>query len=994
MRLTLPILVLCFASPAFSETHPVILYTSNEAAGVKARLSREPYASWLTRLTAEADAILAAGIDWQGSAVAKRTQALDAKLLAAAYALGDSGASNRAAYGAEAVKALRGVPTTGYKVLFSSDTDLGISEAAVLWAEAYDLLAGAGYDFSAVDSVDRGPEIRGNLSALRTYMARNEGSIFPLLPAGTIGGDFSSATFWATQYSDNHHVKLFGALTVLSLAILDESKSQADFDKARGRLLDVLGTMTITGDDSSPAGGWAEGPSYHEYTAHEYLPALTALEHAGLFSYAANPEIVETHFWLPRIVMPDGYMPPFDDNEAVVHDLAGLFYSRHRDRPDRGALLWLWSANGRWVPTEFLPDYIAQFDDSVPSKADPVTLGWTPTGFFPETGYARFRSSWEKDATYLLFLTEHGEARVNGQAHEHPDPNSFLLHSRGELLMLDSGYGGFALHDSTRFARNHNLILVDGDGPPGASKRGFWYAEGADAFLGEGFTSPALDYVSSRTAYLNAGFTRHVIFSGKRFFLLFDIATSNTGPRTFTLLLHGNGGGTSGGTFAQDEHGGVWEHGKAGVRAFCAGTNDRTPGPAALFISTEDMRHAVYQREPLLTHTVLRAAQDGASARFLTLLLPYGKSETVPGVSLLPVSPAENGTGILVSLADTTECWAVRGRGAVVTFPAGSDSASSDGDLVSCRVGPDGSVLGLFFINGGFFTAEGDTLAVLSTSGTFRADFSDPVTAEGYLVSSTSTTVALPRFAASQVTFNGEPVTFTAWGGRTVFTVTGNGAWQAKRGLTPPSNFRVDDVPSDQGHQLQLTWTLSPDDHNGRIAVYRIFRSRSPVFTDPVPLPRFTSLDSLAAWETGVTALIDSVSAGVAEYRDTSVALNNTTYYYWLQASGPGGASKPVAVNILTAVRASPRAFSLGNAYPNPFNPVVKIPFSLGGDAGITLTVYNASGAKVAVILNRSMRAGAHEAVWNASSMPSGLYFITLRAGKESIETRKLILLK
>jgi hypothetical protein len=201
-------------------------------------------------------------------------------------------------------------------------------------------------------------------------------------------------------------------------------------------------------------------------------------------------------------------------------------------------------------------------------------------------------------------------------------------------------------------------------------------------------------------------------------------------------------------------------------------------------------------------------------------------------------------------------------------------------------------------------------------------------------------------------------------------------------------------VPEDQGHQIRLTWTLSPDDRDGRITVYRIFRSRSPVFTDPVPLTRFSSLDSLIAWEARATVLIDSVAAGVAEYTDHFVPLNGATYSYWLQASGPGGASKPVAVEIPTAVRASPWAFRLGNAYPNPFNPVVKIPFSLGSDAGITLTVYNASGAKVAVILNRSMRAGAHEAVWNASSMPSGLYFITLRAGKESIETRKLILLK
>lgn len=887
MRLALSIfaLALFFASSVLPETHPVILYTANEAAGVKSRLSREPYSSWFARLMAEADAVLAAGIDWQGSAVAKRIQALDSKLLAAAYALGDSGAANRAAYGAEAAEAFRGVPRTGYKVLFSSETDLGISEAAVWWAEAYDMLAGAGYDFAAADTTDCEPEIRGNLAALRTYMARNEPDfIFPP-PAGTIGGDFPSAVFWTVQNSDNHHVKLFGALAALSLAIIGEPGSQTDFDKARGCLLDVLGTMTITGDDGSPAGGWAEGPSYHEYAAHEYLPALTALEHAGLFSYADNPEIVQTSLWLPRIAMPDGFMPPFDDNEAVVHDLAGLLYSRHRDSADRGALLWLWEAKGRHVPTEFLPDYLAQFDDTAQAKADPASLGWPPTGLFPETGYARFRSSWDKDATYLLLLAEHGEARVRGQAHEHPDPNAFILHSRGELLMLDSGYGGFALHDSTRFARNHNLILVDGDGPPGASKPsiGFWQANGADAYLEGGFTTPGLDYARSRTAYRDAGLTRHVIFSGKRFFLLFDTAISNTGPRTFTLLLHGNGGGNSGGTFSAADHGGVWERGKAGVRAFCTGTNDRSPGPAALSLSTVDMRHAVYQRELLLTHTVLRAAQDGSSARFLTLLLPYGKGEAATAVSALPVSPAENGAGIRVAFADTTECWAVRGRGATVTFPAGSDSMTGDGDLVSCRIGPDGSVLGLFFVNGAFCVAAGDTLAVLTPPATFRADFSDPETASGYILTSTGTTVALPRFPASRVTVDGEPVMLTAWGGGAVFTVAGNCAWRAERGLAPPSNLSIAETPG---------------------------------------------------------------------------------------------------------------AFRIGSAYPNPFNISARIPFNLGADTHVTLTVHNALGAKVAVILDRPMRAGSREAVWDASAMPSGLYFVTLRAGGGIIGTVRAMLVK
>ena len=391
----------------------------------------------------------------------------------------------------------------------------------------------------------------------------------------------------------------------------------------------------------------------------------------------------------------------------------------------------------------------------------------------------------------------------------------------------------------------------------------------------------------------------------------------------------------------------------------------------------------------VLTAMALMPASAGQSPKNVIYMIGDGM-----GLAQVTLARLSHDAPLNMDSMPSTAFVKTQSADATVTFPARSDSASGDGDLVSCRVGPDGSVLGLFFINGGFFTAAGDTLAVLSPPATFRADFSNPVAAEGYIVTSTSTTVALPRFAASRVTFNGEPVTVTAWGEGAVFTVTGNGPWRAELGLAPPSNLRVDDVQDDQGHQLQLTWTLSPDDRGGHVTAYLIFRSRSPVLTDPVPLSRFTSLDSLAVWEARATVLVDSVGAGIGEYLDTSVTLNGVIYYYWLQATGPGGASKPVAAHIPTAVRESPRAFRLGNPYPNPFNPSTVIPFTIARDARVTLTVYNTTGAKAAVLLDHPMRTGSFSAVWNTSGMPSGLYFVTLRAGGRHIATRKLLLLK
>jgi flagellar hook assembly protein FlgD len=59
----------------------------------------------------------------------------------------------------------------------------------------------------------------------------------------------------------------------------------------------------------------------------------------------------------------------------------------------------------------------------------------------------------------------------------------------------------------------------------------------------------------------------------------------------------------------------------------------------------------------------------------------------------------------------------------------------------------------------------------------------------------------------------------------------------------------------------------------------------------------------------------------------------------------------------------------------------------------VNLKVYDILGREVATLVNENQKAGNYEVEWNASKLPSGVYFYSLNAG-EFTSTKKLILLK
>ncbi len=79
--------------------------------------------------------------------------------------------------------------------------------------------------------------------------------------------------------------------------------------------------------------------------------------------------------------------------------------------------------------------------------------------------------------------------------------------------------------------------------------------------------------------------------------------------------------------------------------------------------------------------------------------------------------------------------------------------------------------------------------------------------------------------------------------------------------------------------------------------------------------------------------------------------------------------------------------------YPNPFNPVTTIQYSLLRVSFVTIKVFDILGNEIEALVKEEKPAGNYKVLWNAGSLPSGVYFLRMQAGG-FVQTRKMILMK
>jgi hypothetical protein len=124
-------------------------------------------------------------------------------------------------------------------------------------------------------------------------------------------------------------------------------------------------------------------------------------------------------------------------------------------------------------------------------------------------------------------------------------------------------------------------------------------------------------------------------------------------------------------------------------------------------------------------------------------------------------------------------------------------------------------------------------------------------------------------------------------------------------------------------------------------------------------------------------SFVDASAVGTVSYRLKQVD-NDGTFEY----------SNQVEVTV-----ASPAEYALMQNHPNPFNPATSINYTLPASGFVTLKVYDMLGKEVATLVNGMQDAGAKIAKLDASQLPSGIYFYTLRTNTFSA-TKKMLLVK
>ncbi|MCB9763730.1 MAG: heparinase II/III family protein [Alphaproteobacteria bacterium] len=331
--------------------------------------------------------------------------------------------------------------------------DVHLSTTLGLVAQTYDLLQGSGL-------LDDLSEEQGVVAGLAASLHQRYVVDEPL---------------WYQVWQNNHNLKAAAALGQAALVLNDRDESWVYGSYAMTESRRLIYEMT------TEAGGYGEGPHYHQYSAQEVIPFLRAWHRSlgdtgewfdvdcatrpfdtctegsreGVGDLWDDPRVQAWWAWGLDLRMPDGQRPPIDDSPLTSFPSAAL-------AEVDPVYAWDWfNQESRYLRRagDMTAELLSAWDGRL---AEPVAA---PCRQSAVNGHAVLSTGHGPDDLWFILQAEpYGPMTTIG--HEHHDAGAIQLYARGSYLMAESGYAGWDDRGYTSDYAAHSGVLFDGEPPP------------------------------------------------------------------------------------------------------------------------------------------------------------------------------------------------------------------------------------------------------------------------------------------------------------------------------------------------------------------------------------------------------------------------------------------------------------------------------------------------------------------------------------------------
>jgi hypothetical protein len=652
---------------------------------IAARLSREPYASILGVIEAEADNPFRepeAG-RWDHQSIGHNNHVAQANAVLA-WLFADEERARKA------VDLLSRMPTD-FENNDTWDVNIRMPHVLMTYAYAWDLLR-AGPFMTAAEADDAKARVLAVTEAFFADYVDN--------------GLTRQAVIGFAQ--NNHPIRTAAAIGLVALLFPDDPRTAAWADWAVSELSYLMGP---DGQYIQPDGGVSEGPFYYGFAFGPAIAFFIAMDNAAdparvfhrdcrnrqnvepwaghgcvdgepfVFDNPLRGELLEASVdWSISLRLPIGWRPPLADGN-FIHPPGGALLSHFGAAPH---LMWDFENRPEALDKALTwgmalaAHHLAYLDDAQIAEEPPYL-----NRFLPAAGNAVFRSGWDEDARWLLLVAEHGAARKT--LHDHVDGTSFSVAAYGEYLLLDPGYYKPNELDNaiTSGPQSHNVILVDGEGAP---KKGLLFEFGdTDAFLENPLDGETLAYAEAHQRYRDTDFERSVIFARQRYFVVADrLASDATAPREHAFRVGGWAGYDVPGLFEIAGTRAHWEREKAGIFVYLGATD---PGLAWVEPAREPLTAphvgAFDEQRNVRDHGVADGVVTAIEPGFLAVLAPYrvgGSGDEAP-LTVTAIDAGSDAVAWLIEGDGGRELAWLRKPGAATTITVGAQAVATDGEI-------------------------------------------------------------------------------------------------------------------------------------------------------------------------------------------------------------------------------------------------------------------------------------------------------------------------